>query len=67
MKASPATISSCIDISRFHVATSGDAEADIDFVAKLLDQDGKIIDAKEFEGSAPPAGSDAKAYVERIQ
>jgi hypothetical protein len=32
-------------------------------VAKILDQDGKILAAKEFQGSAPPAGGDAKAYV----
>ena len=52
-----------IDIRRFHVATSGDAKAEIGFVAKILDQDGKILAAKEFQGSAPPAGGDAKAYV----
>ena len=52
-----------IDIRRFHVATSGNAEADIDFVAKLLDQDGKIIDAREFGATAPASASDAKAYV----
>jgi phospholipid/cholesterol/gamma-HCH transport system substrate-binding protein len=52
-----------IDIRRFHVATSGNAEADIDFVAKLLDQDGKIIDAREFGATAPASTTDAKAYV----
>ncbi len=52
-----------LDIRQFHVATSGNAEADIDFVAKLLDQDGKIIDAHEFGATAPAAGSDAQAYV----
>jgi phospholipid/cholesterol/gamma-HCH transport system substrate-binding protein len=52
-----------IDIRRFHVATSGNAETEIDFVAKLLDQDGKIIDAREFGATAPASASDAKAYV----
>ncbi len=52
-----------IDIRRFHVSTSGEADADIDFVAKLLDQDGKILEAREFSGTAPASGSDAKAYV----
>ncbi len=52
-----------LDIRRFHVATSGTAQADIGFVAKLLDQDGKIIAAQEFAATAPATGSDAKAYV----
>ena len=52
-----------LDIRRFHVATSAAPEADINFVAKLLDQDGKIIDAREFGATAPASGSDAKAYV----
>jgi phospholipid/cholesterol/gamma-HCH transport system substrate-binding protein len=52
-----------IDIRRFHVSTSGEADADIDFVAKVLDQDGKILQAREFSGTAPASGSDAKAYV----
>src|SRR5262249_37534682 len=52
-----------LDIRRFHIATSATPEADIDFVAKLLDQDGKIITAREFGATAPASGSDAKAYV----
>jgi phospholipid/cholesterol/gamma-HCH transport system substrate-binding protein len=52
-----------LDIRRFHIATSASAEADIDFVAKLLDQDGKILAAHEFGATAPASGSDAKAYV----
>jgi phospholipid/cholesterol/gamma-HCH transport system substrate-binding protein len=52
-----------IDIRRFHVATASESQADIAFVAKLLDQDGKIIAAREFGATAPAAGSDAKAYV----
>jgi phospholipid/cholesterol/gamma-HCH transport system substrate-binding protein len=52
-----------IDIRRFHVSTSGEAKADIDFVAKVLDQEGKILEAREFSGTAPASGSDAKAYV----
>ena len=52
-----------LDIRRFHVATSSESQADIDFVAKLLDQDGKIVGAHEFAGTAPATGSDAKAYV----
>ncbi len=52
-----------IDIRRFHVATSSESQADIDFVAKLLDQDGKVVGAQEFQATAPATGSDAKAYV----
>ena len=32
-------------------------------MAKLLDQDGKILAAHEFGATAPASGSDAKAYV----
>jgi phospholipid/cholesterol/gamma-HCH transport system substrate-binding protein len=52
-----------LDIRRFHIATSAAPEADVDFVAKLLDQDGKIIAAREFGATASASGSDAKAYV----
>ncbi len=52
-----------IDIRRFHISTAGAPKADIDFVAKLLDQDGKILAAREFEATAPASASDAKAYV----
>jgi len=53
-----------IDIRRFHVSTAAEpATADIAFVAKVLDKDGKIIGAREFQATAPATGSDAKAYV----
>ncbi len=52
-----------IDIRRFHISTAGAPEADINFVAKLLDQDGKIVAAREFGATAPASASDAKAYV----
>jgi len=52
-----------IDIRRFHISTAAAPEADIDFVAKLLDQDGKILAAREFGATAPASESDAKAYV----
>jgi phospholipid/cholesterol/gamma-HCH transport system substrate-binding protein len=52
-----------IDIRRFHVSTASDPAADIAFVAKVLDKDGKIIGAREFQGSAPAKGTDAAAYV----
>ena len=52
-----------IDIRRFHVSTSSEPMAEIDFVAKILGQDGKIIGAQSFQASAPAKGTDAQAYV----
>jgi phospholipid/cholesterol/gamma-HCH transport system substrate-binding protein len=55
-----------IDIRRFHVSTLSEPMAEIDFVAKILGQDGKIIDARSFQASAPAKGTDAQAYVAAI-
>ena len=55
-----------IDIRRFHISTSPETTADIEFVAKLLDKEGKIADAKSFQATVPVNGSDAKAYVAAI-
>jgi phospholipid/cholesterol/gamma-HCH transport system substrate-binding protein len=52
-----------IDIRRFHVSTSLEPMAEIDFVAKILGQDGKIIGAQSFQASSPAKGTDALAYV----
>jgi phospholipid/cholesterol/gamma-HCH transport system substrate-binding protein len=52
-----------IDIRRFHVSTSSEPIAEIDFVAKILGQDGKIIGAQSFQASSPAKGTDALAYV----
>jgi phospholipid/cholesterol/gamma-HCH transport system substrate-binding protein len=53
-----------IDIRSFHVSTATEpAMADIAFVAKVLDKDGNIIGAKDFDATAPASGSDARAYV----
>jgi ABC-type uncharacterized transport system auxiliary subunit len=52
-----------IDIRRFHISTAKDAAADIDFVAKLANKDGKIIAASTFQASTPVNGSEAQAYV----
>ena len=53
-----------IDIRRFHISTAKDAAADIDFVAKLANKDGKIIAASTFQATAPAKSSDAQAYVD---
>ncbi len=52
-----------LDIRQFHISTASEPAAEIDFVAKLLDKDGKIIDASTFQGTAPVTGTDAAAYV----
>ena len=53
-----------IDIRSFHVSTAPErAVADIAFVAKVLDKDGKIVGAHDFQATAPAKGSDARAYV----
>ena len=54
-----------IDIRRFHISTASESAAEIEFVAKILDRDGKIINASTFQGNAPAKGTDAQAYVER--
>jgi phospholipid/cholesterol/gamma-HCH transport system substrate-binding protein len=55
-----------IDIRRFHISTSSDATADIEFVAKILDKDGRIQDAQTFQATAPVNESGARAYVDAI-
>jgi phospholipid/cholesterol/gamma-HCH transport system substrate-binding protein len=53
-------------ISRTREGVTGDyqpATADVAFVAKILNKDGKIIGAREFQATAPATGSDAKTYV----
>ena len=55
-----------IDIRRFHIATGSGPQAEIEFVAKLLDKEGNIINATTFQGTAPAKGSDVQAYVDAI-
>jgi phospholipid/cholesterol/gamma-HCH transport system substrate-binding protein len=53
-----------IDIRFFHVSTvSEPAAGEIDFIAKILDKDGKFVGASTFQGTAPAQGADPKAYV----
>jgi ABC-type uncharacterized transport system auxiliary subunit len=52
-----------IDVRRFHISTATEPVAEIDFMAKILDQDGKIISARLFQATAPTKGTDAPAYV----
>jgi ABC-type uncharacterized transport system auxiliary subunit len=55
-----------IHIRRFHISTAAESAAEIEFVAKILDRDGKIVNASTFQGSAPAKGTDAQAYVSAL-
>jgi phospholipid/cholesterol/gamma-HCH transport system substrate-binding protein len=50
-----------IDIRRFVLATSSAPTAEIEFVAKVLGPDGKIVTARTFNATAPAAGLDPPA------
>jgi phospholipid/cholesterol/gamma-HCH transport system substrate-binding protein len=51
-----------LDIRKFQISTNpGPAQAQIEFSAKLLDSDGKVVDAKIFTASAPAPATDAAA------
>jgi phospholipid/cholesterol/gamma-HCH transport system substrate-binding protein len=47
-----------LDIRKFQLDTTGDAKGTVEFSAKLLDSDGKVIDAKIFAADAPAAATD---------
>lgn len=51
------------DIRRFAVQTGKTPTAVVDFVAKIVDADGKIVGAKQFEASQPLTGTDAKTVA----
>jgi phospholipid/cholesterol/gamma-HCH transport system substrate-binding protein len=55
-----------IDIRSFHISTAPEPAANIDFVAKLANKDGKIIAATTFQASAPAKASDPQAYVDAM-
>jgi phospholipid/cholesterol/gamma-HCH transport system substrate-binding protein len=56
-----------IDIRSFQISTASEpATAEIDFVAKLVDKDGKIINASTFQRNASVKGADSQAYVNAI-
>jgi phospholipid/cholesterol/gamma-HCH transport system substrate-binding protein len=50
-----------IDVRRFAISTSGAPIAEIEFVAKLMSQDGKILAAKTFTATAPADSTEAAA------
>lgn len=56
-----------LDIRSFQISTSAQpATAEIDFIAKLVDKDGKIVNASTFQGSAPVNGEGPHAYVSAL-
>jgi phospholipid/cholesterol/gamma-HCH transport system substrate-binding protein len=55
-----------IDIRRFHIATASEPAAEIEFVAKILDKEGKFINATTFQTTAPAKASEPQAYVDAI-
>lgn len=54
-----------LDIRAFQLSTAGDPQARIDFVARLVDRDGKVLTSRQFASKAPaesPSANDgAKA------
>lgn len=52
-----------LNIRKFQVRTTDTPEAEVAFMAKVLDLDGKVIDAKLFEATAPADDVDAAAPV----
>jgi len=50
-----------IDIRRFAISTSSEPTAEIEFVAKIMGQDGKILAAKTFTVTAPADSAEAPA------
>jgi phospholipid/cholesterol/gamma-HCH transport system substrate-binding protein len=55
-----------IDIRYFQISTTSEPNAEINFVAKIVDRDGKIINANTFQDSVPVAGTDTKDYVNAL-
>jgi phospholipid/cholesterol/gamma-HCH transport system substrate-binding protein len=49
------------DIRSFELITADAPLADVEVTAKILGEDGKIVDAKSFRASAPAKGTDAPA------
>jgi phospholipid/cholesterol/gamma-HCH transport system substrate-binding protein len=49
------------DIRNFQLTTAGAPTADVELSAKIIGEDGKIVDAKTFRASAPAKDTDAPA------
>jgi phospholipid/cholesterol/gamma-HCH transport system substrate-binding protein len=55
-----------IDIRYFQISTASEPQAEINFVAKLVDKDGKIVGASTFQDTTPVSGTDTKGYVNAL-
>jgi phospholipid/cholesterol/gamma-HCH transport system substrate-binding protein len=55
-----------IDIRRFTISTSSEPTAEIEFVAKLMSQDGKILAARTFTATAPADSAEAPAAADAL-
>jgi phospholipid/cholesterol/gamma-HCH transport system substrate-binding protein len=47
-----------LDIRKFQLDTTGDAKGTVELSAKVLDSDGKVVDAKIFAADAPATATD---------
>ncbi|HVY20657.1 MAG TPA: ABC-type transport auxiliary lipoprotein family protein [Bauldia sp.] len=52
-----------LDIRKFQLDTSASPKAAVEFSAKLLDADGKVVDAKIFSAEAPVSATDDAAVA----
>ena len=50
-----------IDIREFQLSTASEPVAEVEFSAKILGQDGRILDARIFRAAAPAKAADAPA------
>ncbi len=55
-----------LDVRLFQLSLSPTPEAQLDFVAKILGQNGTILAARAFHTSAPAKGTDAAAAAEAL-
>ena len=56
-----------IDIRGFHLTTRDKPAAEIDFIAKIIDRDGKIIAARPFRDTIPAAAVDVPGAVAALR
>ncbi len=61
MEGLPATHQLLIDIRKFQLSLAAAPQAEVEFSAKILGDNGKIIDARIFRATVPAAAADAPA------
>lgn len=55
-----------LNIRGFHLSTSGEPTAQIEFIAKLMDGSGKIIASRSFKASSPAEKDDGAATAKAL-